>query len=230
MTQQRKVASAAVWFLLAALSAGCLPVPNPGPPPTVGPSPALRKPVQETDAVSVAAVQDTVRRDPVIRPWPMVFGPVEATPLPRQTRRAGPDDIRATSDSASAADSVARAGSPSDPASAAAGDSQAAGVHDTLDPAAASTLRPAPPEVAVDLPPSARLRMERTALRDIALADSLTRRSALRTLPQNQRDKLETSLGLIEQAREALVRGDVPGAANLAFKARLIAEEVANRR
>ncbi len=72
--------------------------------------------------------------------------------------------------------------------------------------------------------------MERTALRDIALADSLARRSALRALPQAQRDKLETSLGLVQQAREALARGDVTGASNLAYKARVIAEEVTGRR
>lgn len=202
-----------VCFLaLAAFAGGCLPIPQPGPAPAAGPTPPPSFHAARADSAGPATTrQDPVSREPRVRPWPMVFGPVEATPVPGPS--AGQEG-----------DSLVRA------AASLRADSLAAAGTDSLAAPAAPVLRPSPPEVSVDLPPSARFRMEREARRDIALADSLARRSALRPLPDKQRDKLETALGLIKQAQDALSRGDIPGASNLAYKARLIAEEVSSRR
>lgn len=229
MMRQRETRRFVLRLLLATSAGGCLPLPDPGPSPTVGPSPS-GQPSQHLEEGVAAVPRDTLRRDPVVRPWPMVFGPVEATPLPRPTQPATPQPPGEAADSAAIAAYIATADSAAAAAYLAALDSTAAGAGDSPDTTAVTMPQPAPPEIAVDLPPSSRMRMERTALRDIALADSLARRSALRTLPQVQRDKLETSLGLVQQARDALARGDVAGAANLAYKGRLIAEEVAGRR
>jgi len=83
-----------------------------------------------------------------------------------------------------------------------------------------------PPAVAVELPARELSRMAARARFDLAWADSVAQRAALRPLPARDRDKLETALGLIRQGREALHRDDIQAAANLGYKARLLVQEV----
>ena len=57
-------------------------------------------------------------------------------------------------------------------------------------------------------------------------ADSLARLAGDRVPSPRKPDKLDTAQGLMRQAREAIQRGDIRAAANLAYKARLLAAEV----
>jgi len=79
--------------------------------------------------------------------------------------------------------------------------------------------------ILVDLPAADRRELERAARRNLAAADSLARGAQYRALGPLDREKLETSLGLVRQAEDALRRGDLRAAANLAYKARLLAAE-----
>jgi hypothetical protein len=93
-------------------------------------------------------------------------------------------------------------------------------------PAGADTPSVARPALSVDLPAADRRQLEDAAGRNISAADSLARAAEVRPLPPQDRAKLANALGLVRQAQEALARGDLRAAANLAYKARLLAAEV----
>ena len=84
------------------------------------------------------------------------------------------------------------------------------------------------PKVRVDLPPDQESALAAQARRDMAQADSL-----LNALPESgraggtPREQVEAARGLLNQAEAALDRKDVQGAANLARKARILAESLA---
>jgi hypothetical protein len=86
-----------------------------------------------------------------------------------------------------------------------------------------------PPALSVDMPALAQEQLEIQARANSAWADSTATVQARRALAPSDRDKLETAFGLSKQSREAMERGDLQAAANLAYKARLLVEEVARR-
>lgn len=94
-------------------------------------------------------------------------------------------------------------------------------------PTVAETTAAVTPRLLVDLPATDRRQLDDAARRNLAAADSLARHAGRLPLPLRDREKLENALGLVRQAREALRRGDLRAAANLAYKARLLAGEVA---
>ena len=100
------------------------------------------------------------------------------------------------------------------------------------EPAPADTAAapaPAPPalSIQVDLPAEEGRELEDAARHNLAAADSLARAARDHPLEERDREKVETALGLLRQAQEALARGDLRAAANLAYKARLLAAEAA---
>jgi hypothetical protein len=92
------------------------------------------------------------------------------------------------------------------------------------DTVAAPILLPPPPQVQVDLTPSQEADLIARARRDIGRADSLlTAVSAVRG-DRTTLEQVEAARGLLRQAEAALARKDFQGAANLAQKARVLAE------
>ena len=81
--------------------------------------------------------------------------------------------------------------------------------------------------LSVDLPAADRRQLQAAAHHNLTAADSLARGVEGRVLSARDRVKLENALGLVRQAEDALRRGDLRAAANLAYKARLLAGEVA---
>lgn len=79
--------------------------------------------------------------------------------------------------------------------------------------------------ISIDLDPEDRARLTRVARRNLAAADSLARLASARIPSPRNPAKLATAQGLVRQAQEAMQRGDVRAAANLAYKARLLAAE-----
>ncbi len=86
-----------------------------------------------------------------------------------------------------------------------------------------------PPPVQVDLTPAQENELIRTTRRDMARADSL-----LATVRASSRrgeavtEQVEAARGLLRQAEAALGRKDYQGAANLARKSRILAENLAS--
>ncbi len=83
--------------------------------------------------------------------------------------------------------------------------------------------------ISIDLPGRIRSELEEKAKADLAAADALTTQYETRQLQSRDREKLETALGLIAQARAALAGGQTQSAANLAYKARLLAQEISEK-
>jgi hypothetical protein len=194
------------------LSAGCVLTPQLGPPPRVGPAlppPPLtaRAPVDSTLIVRVSADSAAAELNRLIlQRYPGGVIPTKTLESADRTEPAGrPPAYRAPGTTAAAGgDLLARA-----------------------DTTGAETEQP--PAVSVDLPPQELNRLVSAARANLAWADSVAKDGALRPLPARERDKLETALGLVKQGEDALQRGDIRGAANLAYKARLLVEEVLPR-
>jgi hypothetical protein len=68
--------------------------------------------------------------------------------------------------------------------------------------------------------------LERQVLQELREANSLTVAAAREVKTAEEREKVETVRGLIEQAEAALDRGDIQAAANLSHKARLLASDL----
>jgi hypothetical protein len=79
--------------------------------------------------------------------------------------------------------------------------------------------------VSIDLDPEDQSRLALAARRNLSAADSLARLAGARGPSPRNPDKLSAARGLIRQAQEAMLRGDIRAAANLAYKARLLAAE-----
>jgi hypothetical protein len=79
--------------------------------------------------------------------------------------------------------------------------------------------------ISIDLDPEDQARLTTVARRNLAAADSLTRLAGPRVPSTRNPAKLAAAQGLTRQAREAMQRGDIRAAANLAYKARLLAAE-----
>jgi hypothetical protein len=79
--------------------------------------------------------------------------------------------------------------------------------------------------VSIDLDPEDQARLTRVARRNLAAADSLARLAGARVPSPRNPAKLAAAQGLVRQAQEAMQRGDIRAAANLAYKARLLAAE-----
>jgi hypothetical protein len=79
--------------------------------------------------------------------------------------------------------------------------------------------------ISIDLDPSDRARLSWAAKKNLSAADSLAKLAGARPLSPQNREKLATAQGLMRQAREAVERGDIHAAANLSYKARLLAAE-----
>jgi hypothetical protein len=79
--------------------------------------------------------------------------------------------------------------------------------------------------VSIDLDPEDQSRLALAARRNLSAADSLARLAGARVPSPRDPDKLSAARGLIRQAQETMLRGDIRAAANLAYKARLLAAE-----
>ncbi len=189
-------------LLLAIILAGCAPVPRFGPPPTVGP-PYFPppEPVWVVLDPKLYGYADSTAVGSTHRP-------TEARPARARAGRTGPDEDPIASRGTDVVDSPGA--SP--------------GRATIPEPIPEVTPRLAP-GIAIDLPPADVVRLERAARRNLAAADSLVRIADRRSATGTRRDKAETAVGLMAQAREALARGDARAAANLAYKARLLAAE-----
>jgi hypothetical protein len=91
------------------------------------------------------------------------------------------------------------------------------------------TLEP-PPPVQIDLTPAQESELRGRAQRDMAAAENLIARHA-RTAPPGagESEQIRVARGLLVQTRAALDRRDYQGAANLAEKARVLAERLIER-
>ena len=184
---------------------GCALLPQPGPRPTVGP-PYIPPP------------------EPV---WVVIDPALLATPTPaaENTAKAGPS-ARGTSGHSIEAPAI----HPQDPKAhesllpptgAEGTDPETA--QNTADSVHAVAVRAA--MVSIDLDPEDQARLAGVAGRNLAAADSLTRLAGARVPSPRNPAKLAAAQGLVRQAREAMQRGDIRAAANLAYKGRLLAAE-----
>jgi hypothetical protein len=204
-------------LLLVALS--CVSMPRLGPPPQIGP-PA---PVGLT---STAAPDAGAPADTTLLSSEADSAAAELNRVMRLRGQNGPPPEMVTPVPVAPSDTSRSAPGPAtDPGTAPTGTSAEPGALTPPDPTGDGEA----PSVSVDLPVLDRTKLKNTALSDMAEADSLVRSAALRVLPARERDKLETALGLTRQARDAATRGDLQAAANLAYKAKLLAAEVAVR-
>ena len=188
------------WLILAWISSGCALVPKLGPPPHVGP-PYIPPP----EPVWVVL-------DPALFQSPDSTRP--AAPTRRSPSRARPTDIGPSPNPSEP--SAATTSAP--PTSGGLPDASLAGAPDAPGTA---------PALSIDLPSSDRWQLSDAAHRNLSAADSLSRGAERTRLSPRDRAKLENARGLMRQAEEALTRGDLRAAANLAYKARLLAAEVA---
>lgn len=91
------------------------------------------------------------------------------------------------------------------------------------------TLEPQPP-VQIDLSPAQESALRGRTLRDMAAADSLIALHARSAPPSAaEAEQIRAARGLLYQTRAALDRRDYQGAANLAEKARVLAEQLIAR-
>jgi hypothetical protein len=228
MRRARCIVAAAGAILLA----GCGVATNLGRPPLVGPPAELAPSKHAAEPAVTTARIDTTRSYQAIfdslRVWRdrrAQRAENEEQTIPRMTpARAESGGTAAVGAGAAAGSGSAGAGLDSAQSAATPSDSltRAASTADTGSVGIA-------PAVSVDLPASARARLEAEARRNMAAADSLAADLGRHHLPAHDREKLDTAHGLVRQAREALRRGDLQAAANLAHKARLLAAEVAQK-
>jgi hypothetical protein len=184
---------------------GCALLPQPGPRPTVGP-PYIPPP------------------EPV---WVVIDPALLASSAPgvENTAEAGPS-APGTSDRSTEAPAVRPPGleareSLPPPMEAEGTDPETA--RNTADSVHAVAARAA--LVSIDLDPEDQARLTRVARRNLAAADSLTRLAGARVPSPRNPAKLAAAQGLARQAQEAMQRNDIRAAANLAYKARLLAAE-----
>ena len=91
------------------------------------------------------------------------------------------------------------------------------------------TLEP-PPPVQIDLTPAQESELRGRAQRDMTAADKLIALHARSAAPSaGESEQIRVARGLLVQARAALDRRDYQGAANLAEKARVLAERLIER-
>ncbi len=193
----------AVTSLIA--STGCALVPQPGPRPTVGPA-YIPPPEPVWVVIDPALLTSTA-------PDPESPDPVRPSP-PERTRRTS----RASEVSPPVSDPRGPVFPPTGP-----DEPVFAEPRDTADSIRAVAARAA--LVSIDLNSEDQARLTRAARRNLADADSLAGLAGARLPAPRNPIKLATAQGLIRQAREALLRGDSRAAANLAYKARLLAAE-----
>ncbi len=184
---------------------GCALLPQPGPPPTVGP-PYIPPP------------------EPV---WVVIDPALLATPTPgaESTAEARPSAPE-TSGRSTEAPAVRPPGPEareSLPPPIGAEGTNSETVQNTADSVHAVAVRAA--MVSIDLGPEDQARLTSVARRNLAAADSLTRLAGARAPSPRNPAKLAAAQGLVRQAQEAMQRGDIRAAANLAYKARLLAAE-----
>lgn len=82
------------------------------------------------------------------------------------------------------------------------------------------------PSVSVALPEEERMQLRNAALADITQADIVLSGLSRRSLTQEEKRSVDTIRGLMDQARDALVKEDIQAAADLARKARLLADKL----
>jgi hypothetical protein len=213
-------------FVLSSLLlvSGCVYWPQFGPPPPVGP-PYVKSTVVAVDSLTTTYSSADSAAAELNRLWLQRYrNGIAPLPPEEPPRRSAAGD----SSPASTEGPAETAGAP-DAAGGAAQESGTPAAEASADSLSAARSQDQGPGVSLELPVQDRRKLEFIARNDMAVADSLVQITALRTLPASERDKLETSLGLIKQGRDALTREDLQAAANLAYKARLLAEEVARR-
>lgn len=86
-----------------------------------------------------------------------------------------------------------------------------------------------PPTISVAIPERQRIRLESAYRADVAAADSLRSEIATRVTTTQGKEKLLTVGDLLIQARAAMEAQNLEAAANLAHKARLLAQELLPR-
>jgi hypothetical protein len=192
---------AMIWLFIGT---GCALLPQPGPRPTVGP-PYIPPPEPVWVVIDPALLASSA---------PAVEA-AAATRLPAP--EAGERSIPAPATRPPGADTP---GSLFPPIGGEAGGPET--VRNTADSIHAVAARAA--LVSVDLDPEDQARLTLAARRNLSAADSLTRLAGARSSPRNS-VKLAAAQGLVRQAREAMQRDDIRAAANLAYKARLLAAE-----
>lgn len=106
-----------------------------------------------------------------------------------------------------------------------------AGIADSVSASAASADTAGAPrvDVRIDLPESERSRLYVSAFQDIDAAEEQLKVLAARRLTLAESEKQQTVRSLLAQSKEALGSNDVEAAANLARKARLLANELTAR-
>jgi hypothetical protein len=188
------------------LGTGCVLVPHPGPRPTVGP-PYIPPPEPVWVVIDPAlfAAPDTIAAA-TAEARPRTPAPAGSSTTPPATRPRGPEtrDILP--------------GNPP-PVTPAGPDATQNRADSVLAVAARAAL------VSVDLDAEDQSRLTQAARRNLSAADSLARLAGARAPSQRNPEKLAAAQGLIRQAQEALQAGDIRAAANLAYKARLLAAE-----
>mgnify|MGYP001434097260 CR=1 FL=1 len=184
---------------------GCALLPQPGPRPTVGP-PYIPPPEPVWVVIDPAllatrtpAVENTAQAPPSApgRSGPSTEAPA-ARPRGPEARGSLPPPIGAEGTNADAVQNHA----------------------DSIHAVAARAAL-----VSIDLDPEDQARLTVVAQRNLAAADSLARLAGARAPSPRNPAKLAAAHGLVRQAREAMRRGDIRAAANLAYKARLLAAE-----
>jgi hypothetical protein len=187
------------------LGTGCALIPQPGPRPTVGP-PYLPPP----DPVWVVI-------DPALL---AASAPASADSSEARTPTPGPDERHTGAAPARSLNSETRGALTPGLGAEEAGPDSARAMADSVHVVASRAAL-----VSIDLDPEDQARLTRVARRNLAAADSLTRLAGARALSSRNPAKLAAAQGLVRQAQEAMLRGDIRAAANLAYKARLLAAE-----
>jgi hypothetical protein len=103
------------------------------------------------------------------------------------------------------------------------------GRHREITPPESSSTESVPtelPSVSVALPEEERLQLRSAALADITAADIALSGLGPRALTEEEKQTVETIRGLMDQARHALSGEDIQAAADLARKARLLADKL----
>jgi hypothetical protein len=187
------------------LGTGCALLPHPGPRPAVGP-PYIPPPEPVWVVIDPALLAT---------PTPGADNTAEARPSAPETSERSTEAPAVHAQGAEAREPLPR------PVGAEGTDPDI--VRNAADSVHAVAARAA--MVSIDLDPEDQARLTGVARRNLAAADSLTRLAGARVPSPRNPTKLAAAQGLASQAREAMQRGDIRAAANLAYKARLLAAE-----
>jgi outer membrane biosynthesis protein TonB len=192
--------------------AGCRML-RPELPPWARPVPATSEPAPEAPPEAEASVvPEQPTTPPATEPQP---APAPATPPPP------PRPPAVTPAPAGPPPPPARAATPQPPAPA----SAPAPAHVPAAPPA-----PASPPLTASLPPAEARRLQEEAQRGIDDTEKLLRQLEGRPLAPKDLETLRLAQGLVEQARKALGGQEYERAANLAAKARTLADDLSTRR